>query len=481
MKLKIKFLFPFLMALILLNYGCEEPDPPLPDNILSFAVSEQGFDSNETSKAIPVITSRAVETTSQVTIAVIEGGVAYGEHYTTEPAMDNGKVILTIPEGQMEVALTVKKVSNIFLEGNETLQFSVETATGDIVVDKTKTTILKFGAILSQGDMMTIQGKLDAEEKVVEPVYIDFSQNQQQRMAEMPYTLGFYCGDDFRVLLNNTDKVKATFAGKTYETAKTDIKDVTLSDADEVINIGADGMMTPLDISAIDDATGKLEGTVFRKVSEKTSENKVYFVAIGTAPKEEWYKVKVDRENKGYRVQYALIGSKEITTIDIEKKKGYNLVGLNLKTGKIVLREPESNKWDILYSPGMAVTAMTMGGGPATPKPYFMQDLIFINNLAGVQAAEISTEDIKKDGKIVVKGIAYTDFSNQHLNDVKFSDDRSVIGANWRSVFKGVNGKVFYVVKDVAGNVYKLRFLKMGVAGDGDVRGRPEMEYALVK
>ena len=64
---------------------------------------------------------------------------------------------------------------------------------------------------------------------------------------------------------------------------------------------------------------------------------------------------------------------------------------------------------------------------------------------------------------------------------MKFSSDRSIIGINWRNVFVGVNKNVFYVVKDAAGNVYKLRYLKMGVGGDGGVRGRPEMEYALVK
>ncbi len=485
MKSKIKFVLPLLMALLFINTGCNQEDPPLPDNILSFSVSEVGFDSDETSKTITLSTSRAVVEATQVTITVTEDGVTYGEHYTTEPAMVNGKVTLTIPAKAMEATLTVKKVSNVFLEGTESLQFAVERASSEVVIDKSKTTTLKFEAILSEGDMMTIQGKLDAEEKVVEPVYIDFSQNQQQRMAEMPYTLGFYCGDDFRVLLNNTDRVKATFAGKTYETAKTDINAVTLADADDAINIGADGMMVTLDMNAIDDASGKLEGTVFRKVSDKPAENKVYLVAIGkgmaATPKNEWYKVKVNRKDNGYSVQYALIDAKEVKTIDIEKKEGYNLVALNLETGKTFVREPEAAKWDILYSPGMAVSTSTMGGGPATPKPYFMQDLIFINNLAGVQAAEVSTEDIKENDKVVVKGIAYEDFSNAHLKDVKFSSDRSIIGINWRNVFVGVNKNVFYVVKDAAGNVYKLRFLKMGVGGDGGVRGRPEMEYALVK
>ena len=82
-------------------------------------------------------------------------------------------------------------------------------------------------------------------------------------MAEMPH-IRFYCGDDFRVLLNNTDKVKLLLQVK-HTKQPNRHQCCNPADADEVINIGADGMMTPLDISAIDDATGKLEGTVFRK------------------------------------------------------------------------------------------------------------------------------------------------------------------------------------------------------------------------
>ncbi|OAV66454.1 hypothetical protein Barb6_01637 [Bacteroidales bacterium Barb6] len=37
------------------------------------------------------------------------------------------------------------------------------------------------------------------------------------------------------------------------------------------------------------------------------------------------------------------------------------------------------------------------------------------------------------------------------------------------------------MVQDPAGNVYKLKFNAMGVGNDGGVRGKPEIEYALVK
>ncbi len=477
MKLKFKSILPILMAVILLNTGCDEKDPPLPDNILSFAVSEIGFEADETSKKVSLTTSRVVAEATQVVISVTEEGVAYGEQYTTEPAIENGRIMLTIPAGKMDVAFTINKVSDVYFEGTEKLQFTIEVANSDVVIDEVKTAILHFGAILSQGDMMTIQGKLDANDPKVEPVYIDFSQNEQYRMAEKPYTLGFYCGDDFRVILNNTDRVKATFAGKTYETTKTDINAVTLADADEAINIGADGMATPLELESVDDATGKLEGTVFRQISENPNENKVYLVAIGTVPANEWYKVKVNRKDNGYSVQYALINESDIKAIDIEKDKAYNIVSLDLVTGKTLIREPKASKWDILYSTGMNVTEITMGGGPSVPRPYFMQDLIFINNLVGVEAAEVSVEDVK-----------YEVFSKEHLKNINFSSDRNIIGSNWRvtapnpmNPVLGIKYNLFYIIKDSSGNYYKLRFLKMGLGADGGVRGRPEIEYALVR
>jgi hypothetical protein len=45
----------------------------------------------------------------------------------------------------------------------------------------------------------------------------------------------------------------------------------------------------------------------------------------------------------------------------------------------------------------------------------------------------------------------------------------------------GVKTDRFYVLKDSYGNYYKLRFTKFGTGTDGTERGRPEIEYALLK
>ena len=44
----------------------------------------------------------------------------------------------------------------------------------------------------------------------------------------------------------------------------------------------------------------------------------------------------------------------------------------------------------------------------------------------------------------------------------------------------GVKADRFFVIKDCAENYYKLRFLKFGSGDDGE-RGRPQLEYELLK
>ena len=231
MKTKMKSIATALaLCAMIINVSCEK-DPPLPDNTLSFAASEVGFETAETSKTIVVNALYSVSAATQVTLAITENGIAYGTQYTTEPAASNGKITLTLAAGQKQATFVVKKTSGILLEGTEILQFAFDAAGSNVVIDKTKNMTLKFGSIISEGSTMTIEGKLNADDALVEPVYIDFSRNEQWRMADKSYHLGFYCGEDFKVLLNNSANVRATFAGKTYETTKTDIATVTIDDA----------------------------------------------------------------------------------------------------------------------------------------------------------------------------------------------------------------------------------------------------------
>ncbi|KAA6307113.1 hypothetical protein EZS27_041222, partial [termite gut metagenome] len=170
---------------------------------------------------------------------------------------------------------------------------------------------------------------------------------------------------------------------------------------------------------------------------------------------------------EGYKVQYAKVSDLDIKTVNIPKTPGYNFTFFSLETGKTVPVEPGSRKWDIIWGYNVSFTSI-MGG-----RPYYMQDLILINNLDGVECAEVLTETV-----------LYEDFNSASLASlpqVAFSNKRNAIADKWRSTGTGVYTDRYYIIKDPNGNYYKLKFLRFGVANDGVERGRPEIAYQLIK
>jgi hypothetical protein len=103
--------------------------------------------------------------------------------------------------------------------------------------------------------------------------------------------------------------------------------------------------------------------------------------------------------------------------------------------------------------------------------PYYFADQVFINSLGGTTAAEVLTSTGTYD--------AYTE---SNIATTTFKNDRMVIGSNWRATTGtiGVKTDRFYVVKDAAGNVYKLKFVSF-TTQDGGERGKPKIEFKLVK
>jgi len=98
---------------------------------------------------------------------------------------------------------------------------------------------------------------------------------------------------------------------------------------------------------------------------------------------------------------------------------------------------------------------------------YPFSDMVTINFRSGVQASEVLTSAIN-----------YEDISLKQANSLTFSNISDVIGSKWRSTNPptGVKADRFYVIRDAAGNIYKLKFLAMGV-NDGGTRGRPQFAY----
>ena len=79
---------------------------------------------------------------------------------------------------------------------------------------------------------------------------------------------------------------------------------------------------------------------------------------------------------------------------------------------------------------------------------------------------------------------SYESFSEADLAKFTLSAARNTISSHWRATTGNPSGAFqgrYYLVKDVAGNIYKLKFLAMGAGEDGGTRGYPELEYKLVK
>lgn len=132
--------------------------------------------------------------------------------------------------------------------------------------------------------------------------------------------------------------------------------------------------------------------------------------------------------------------------------------------------QPAKSKWDIMWA--YAASSTMMASGPVIS---FTQDVITINNLGGAETAIVMT-DTK----------SYADFKRADVASAEFQTEANTIGTNWRTPAMpgvenpGVKADRFFVIKDCAENYYKLRFLKFGSGDDGE-RGRPQLEYELLK
>jgi len=221
----------------------------------------------------------------------------------------------------------------------------------------------------------------------------------------------------------------------------------------------------------VDDPRGDLTKTIIPEISATEGDNKVYVVNLeggswnSTITPDKLYKIRVLRSNDGYTLQYAKLNDTDFQTAQISKDADYNFSYFSFNTGPVTVEPPKAD-WDIKWT-----WSMYMGGEGAGQYLYAFSDLVFSNNLAGVTVAEVLTDNV-----------SYNDFNESNLASISPSNDMDVIGAEWRSTSPATGAKTdrFYVIKDTAGNFYKLKFNSMG-AGDSGERGRPEIEFKLVK
>jgi hypothetical protein len=456
MKKSIKLFLVSMLSFFIVS--CDDDTVELPDNFLAFKSTEQGL--TGTDATVELTMTRAADATVPVTVLLAPTGVEYGKHFTTEPAAPNNVITLSIPQGSNTASFKVIPVAGVLLSGTESIAFSISNVTAPTLIGINKDLKLSFSKIISQGSTLTLEGKT-AESNYTNNVYADLSANSTKLSNRKLWNIAFTNGSQFRVVLNSAYQTTAAV------TTKSDINAVTLADTSAVQNLNFE-IGNPAALPLVDFWDGDLTKTVFAEVSATAADNKVYLVSFeGAKAKNQWYKVKVDRNGTGYKVQYAKIDETAIKTVDISKNADFNLSFLSFETGEVADVEPKAKAWDLLYG------YSTHNAVPNAPSPYWFQDFVSINNLAGVEAAEVLTTTV-----------SYANYAEANIATTTFLPTRDAIGSKWRvtsGATVGVRKDRFYVIKDAEGNVYKLNFVNMGLASDGGERGKPVIEYKLVK
>ncbi|GAB4042353.1 HmuY family protein [Spirosoma jeollabukense] len=451
----------FVLAFVSVFSACKESDPPLPDNLVQFESAEQGADAATKEVTIKLKLTRATDVAVPIVVQITPTGITYGTQFTTTPAATGNLLNLTIPAASSEVSFKLTKADNLFLNGTETIGFTITSAASPVLVGTTKQITVKFTSIVSDGTALTLDGGTGGS-SAVNSVFADLSNNEATAIKRASWDLGFYSGADFRVILNNTTGAAA------IALAKNDLTQVTA--ADTVGLVLSVSNTDPAGLKLMDDVSGDLTKTVIPGISATDADNKVFIINRGTgggvAPRA-WMKVRVLRNGTtGYTLQYADIKETTFKTVSIAKDAAYNFKFVSFDTGATVEVEPAKARWDIEWTGGMNKTS-----DGTNDIPYYFADQVFINTLGGVTAAEILTSAVTYD--------AYTE---SNIATTTFKSDRMVIGSNWRATTGtiGVKTDRFYVVKDAAGNVYKLKFVSF-TTQDGGERGKPKIEFKLVK
>nr|WP_084406979.1 HmuY family protein [Pedobacter panaciterrae] len=327
---------------------------------------------------------------------------------------------------------------------------------------------------VSDGTTLTLNGIAGAEagSSAANSVYVDLSGAQQTAVLRNSWVLGFYSGNDFKVILNGSSGASAKKLDKTDLNAVTEA-DFNLSDL--TIALGETGAKAEIEFKKFDDPreASILNKTAIETISATDSENKVYLVSpVGGSHSsiisaETVYKVRVLRKANGYTLQYAKLKETTFKSVDISKDANFNYSFFSLTDGKTVNVEPAKANWDLVWS-----WTMYYGTNEDGIFPYSFSDIVFTNSLSGIQVAQVSTSVV-----------SYANFSESNLSALTFSSKRDAIGDKWRNTTGaavGVKTDSFYIVKDGSGNIYKLKFNSFH-ASDGGVRGKPVVEYKLVK
>ncbi|MCK8481648.1 HmuY family protein [Psychroserpens algicola] len=309
-------------------------------------------------------------------------------------------------------------------------------------------------------------------------VYIDLSTNTTTSAQRDSWDLGFYSGNDFRVVINGSIYMA------TAELSSTDI-DAINSSTQEVIDLQpqvAVGTFDEANMEFIDAPSGNIASTAIAQISDTDANNKVYLVNLGFEVGTEtpstgsvdvsddsrgWKKIRVLKNGTDYILQYADLDDTTHEEMTISKNSAYHFTFFSFNTRSIVNVEPQATQWDLNFT---VFTNEIQGYGS-----YGYSDFVVNNSKSNALVYMLDSEE---------DALSYEEFLLADVDQTKFIIDQRSIGSSWRNgggpgTLPSLKDNVFYIVNDTDGNLYKLKFLAL--TNEAGERGYPEFVYSLLQ
>jgi hypothetical protein len=453
--------------------ACNSEDESVAINSVAFASTSLNLSAASTPIEIKFATPTAAA--GSLTISFVETSVLNGTDFSTLPAATGQTIIVPFEKNVSSVNFAFNKLKDAVEGQVKNVVFKIVSATINSTIAENKTIQVNFNETTSLGTALApeVGGPMQPNQ-----VYIDLSSGKMTTVVRTSWDLGFYGGAEFKIVLNSSLKMAAK------QLASINIDEVQVADETMIISQGQGNA------TQIDDPTGLFSKTNgIAEVSSTDAENKVYLINMGSNPattkpaigsegsaggtSRAWKKIRVLKSGSDYKVQYADIAATTHEEIIISKNSAYNFTFLSLLDKKVVSVEPQKNQWDLNFT---TFTNIIPG---ATPTPYFYPDFV-VNNLKGGA----------KTYQVLTSAFTYDAITLANVDNAKFTEDQRNIGSNWRSTSAaGPDGNLvsqfvlktdrFFVVKDPAGNLYKLKFT--GGANEAGERGFPKFQYAILK
>ena len=462
---KIVTLFAFVAALLLT--ACNEDDNGTNRLGVSFAL--ESVNVTDAVTPVKILFFKDAPSDGFVTISYTAENVAYGTDFTTNTPAESGTFTLPFTAGATAIEFNFNKITNAAEGEIKNVVFKIaQVSVSQIEITGNESITLNFNETAATGGQAS---PLVGGSNQPNQVYFDLSSGRYKTSLRSNWDLGFYGGDNFRVVINGSIGMA--------------VKQLTTTNIDAVQTTNAAvgiGTFDPANVAYIDNPDGFLSATAIAEVSANDADNKVYLVNMGlsvptipagtggvsvTGPARGWKKIRVLRDGNGYKLQYADLNATTHTEVAIAKDPAYNFTFFSLQNNATVTIEPEKATWDLNFT---TFTNIIEGAGS-----YFYSDFVITNAKGGTRVYQVNTSDV-----------AYDNFTRANLvtDDARLKtdveQDQRIIGANWRNVIPvQLYSDRYYIIKDPAGNIYKLRFTAM-LSQQGE-RGNPSFQYALVQ